>query len=59
MREWCTSTRSTGNGECVEVAVGPTVVGVRDSKNRSGPQLWVSVDAWRRFVNHLTERTGS
>ncbi|ATO15764.1 DUF397 domain-containing protein [Micromonospora sp. WMMA2032] len=47
---WRTSTRS-GQSECVEVAdnlVG--VVGVRDSKDPTGPVLTFSPAAWRAFV---------
>ncbi|MEV5839646.1 DUF397 domain-containing protein, partial [Nocardia sp. NPDC052112] len=37
---WFKSTRSGANGDCVEVAFLPnTLVGVRDSKNPSGPAL--------------------
>ncbi|MEU1843802.1 DUF397 domain-containing protein [Micromonospora sediminicola] len=47
---WRTSTRS-GQSECVEVAdnlVG--VIGVRDSKDPTGPVLTFSPAAWRAFV---------
>lgn len=43
-----------GNNDCVEVAVGAEVVGVRDSKNVDGPQLAFSPEAWRA----MTGRTG-
>ncbi|MGW2621896.1 DUF397 domain-containing protein [Micromonospora taraxaci] len=47
---WRTSSRS-GNGECVEVADNlPGVVGVRDSKDPSGPVLVFAPAAWRAFV---------
>ncbi|NYH43054.1 hypothetical protein HNR22_002781 [Micromonospora jinlongensis] len=47
---WRTSTRS-GNGECVEVADNlPGVVGVRDSKDPTGPVLMFAPAAWRAFV---------
>ncbi|TDC39887.1 DUF397 domain-containing protein [Micromonospora sp. 15K316] len=47
---WHKSTRS-GNGECVEVADSlPGVVGVRDSKNPTGPILTFTPRAWRAFV---------
>ena len=40
-----------GNGDCVEVAVSTEMIGVRDSKNVTGPTLEFSVDQWRRFLN--------
>ncbi|MBQ0901825.1 DUF397 domain-containing protein [Micromonospora sp. U21] len=47
---WRTSSRS-GNSECVEVADNlPGVVGVRDSKDPSGPVLVFAPAAWRAFV---------
>ncbi|MEU4337747.1 DUF397 domain-containing protein [Micromonospora lupini] len=49
---WHKSTRSSGNqGDCVEVADNlPGLVGVRDSKDPSGPVLVVAPAAWRAFV---------
>jgi hypothetical protein len=41
---------SSGTGSCVEVAFADSAVGVRDSKNKSGPALAFSTTAWRRFV---------
>jgi hypothetical protein len=51
---WFKSTRSAGNGACVEVAV--TAVGgvaVRDSKDPDGPMLRFGADAWRSFVQSV------
>lgn len=50
---WRTSSRSSADRDCVEVAVVPGRVGVRDSKNRSGPALLVPPSAWRAFVGDL------
>ncbi|MFI6300026.1 DUF397 domain-containing protein [Nonomuraea sp. NPDC050790] len=48
---WFKSSYSATNGACVEVAGLPGGrVGVRDTKNRSGGTLAVSLDAWRDFV---------
>ncbi|MEH0932886.1 DUF397 domain-containing protein [Micromonospora sp. NPDC007208] len=48
--DWRTSTRSSGNGNCVEVATVDGQVAVRDSKDRSGPVLAFGAVAWRAFV---------
>ena len=40
---------SNPNGDCVEVAVGPDLVGVRDSKNVPGPALSFPTACWRVF----------
>ena len=53
---WRTSTRSGGNGNCVEVAANlPGVVGVRDSKDRSGPVLIFGYAAWEAFTAQLRD----
>jgi hypothetical protein len=51
---WRKSSYSGGNGgNCVEVAGDTGRVLVRDTKNRDGATLSVSVDAWRRFATSL------
>ncbi|MFF3762499.1 DUF397 domain-containing protein [Streptomyces sp. NPDC001922] len=48
---WRKSSYSGGEGDCVEVAAaGGGVTHVRDSKDREGPVLTFSGDAWRAFV---------
>lgn len=42
-----------GTGSCVEVALAPEVVAVRDSKDPEGPVLAVSRTAFARFVGGL------
>jgi hypothetical protein len=52
--KWRKSSRSAsgGGGNCVEVAFVASEVGVRDSKNVSGPRLSFPGTAWRAFVDH-------
>jgi hypothetical protein len=48
---WQKSTHSTGNGNCVEVAALPDDnLGIRDSKDKTGPMLRFSSSEWRAFV---------
>ncbi|MEU7610470.1 DUF397 domain-containing protein [Micromonospora sp. NPDC049204] len=52
---WRKSTRSGGSGgDCVEVADNlPGVVGVRDSKDPTGPALAFAPAAWAAFVGDV------
>jgi Domain of unknown function (DUF397) len=48
---WRVSSRSgNGSGNCVEVAVGPDLVAVRDSTDRTGPVLRFAPGTWARFT---------
>ncbi|MGW0047691.1 DUF397 domain-containing protein [Nocardia cyriacigeorgica] len=48
---WRKSTRSSATKDCVEVAfVGAGRVGVRDSKNPTGPALIFAPAAWDDFT---------
>jgi hypothetical protein len=51
---WRTSSYSTNEGDCVEVAPVPGRVLVRDSKDPGGPTLAFSIPAWRAFLTTLT-----
>ncbi|MEQ4302882.1 DUF397 domain-containing protein [Plantactinospora sp. B6F1] len=53
--QWRKSSRSNGSGgQCVEVVDNlPGVVGVRDSKDTSGPILIFTPTVWRRFVTSI------
>jgi hypothetical protein len=44
---------SNGNSNCVEIALGPDAVAVRDSKNVAGPTLAFSSSEWQAFVTRL------
>jgi Domain of unknown function (DUF397) len=46
---WFKSSTS-GDGGCVEVAILPTAVGIRDSKTTDSPVLVVSRESWAQFV---------
>jgi hypothetical protein len=51
---WHTSSYSTNEGACVQVAPAPDRVLVRDSKNPHGPALTVPTPAWQAFLTTLT-----
>lgn len=52
--EWRKSSYSGGNGgNCVEVGVAGSVIGLRDSKDPDGGVLVVSERAWNGFVSAL------
>jgi hypothetical protein len=50
---WRTSSRSDGARACVEVAVVLGLVGVRDSRDRSGPALVVTPSGWQAFLRDV------
>ncbi len=47
---WRKSTRSGGNGDCVETTSLTGAVAVRDSKDPSGPVLLFSAADWGTFL---------
>ena len=52
--DWFKSSYSGGGGgECVEVAVSPAAIHIRDSKDLQAGQLTTSPEAWAAFVAQL------
>ncbi|MEU0499947.1 DUF397 domain-containing protein [Nocardia sp. NPDC005998] len=48
---WFTSARTTGGKDCVEVAhLDGGMVGMRDSKNPTGPALIFTASEWDAFT---------
>ena len=49
--EWRKSSRSDNNGgQCVEIALTTTAIGVRDSKDRDGAVLAFAAEDWAAFL---------
>ncbi|MDG9677868.1 DUF397 domain-containing protein [Micromonospora sp. DH14] len=51
--QWRKSTRSGGNGACVEVRRDGQAAEVRDSKDQLGPTLRFDAAAWSTFLSEL------
>ncbi|MEV6024468.1 DUF397 domain-containing protein [Streptomyces sp. NPDC052036] len=53
---WFKSSYSSGNdgNSCVELAVTPSAVHVRDSKQAEGPRLALTRAAWSAFVPYAS-----
>jgi hypothetical protein len=54
---WFKSSHSGGNdgNSCVELAITPGTVHVRDSKHVEGPRLAITPGAWADFVPYAVE----
>ncbi|MGA4971972.1 DUF397 domain-containing protein [Streptomyces pseudogriseolus] len=54
---WFKSSYSGGNdgNSCVELALTPGTVHVRDSKSTEGPHIAFTPDTWAQFVPYVTE----
>ncbi|MFE0510962.1 DUF397 domain-containing protein [Streptomyces sp. NPDC058964] len=49
--EWFKSSYSSGEGgACLEVALQPAIIHIRDSKTPTTPHLTVSPSAWTAFL---------
>ena len=56
--KWFKSSRSGGGKECVEAAfLDSGLVGVRDSKNPTGPALIFTPTEWDAFTTNLRNGT--
>lgn len=53
---WRKSSFSGSNTDCVEVAMTVVAVGVRDSKNTTGPSLSFPLSAWSDVPRKLPQR---
>lgn len=54
--KWFKSSRSAGGKDCVETAfLDGGVVGVRDSKNPSGPALVFTPSEWEAFTGGVKD----
>ncbi|OEV04083.1 DUF397 domain-containing protein [Streptomyces oceani] len=54
---WFKSSYSGTSGDnCVEVAIAPATVSVRDSKEPHSPRLDLSPTAWAAFVSYASGR---
>ncbi|MFE1313342.1 DUF397 domain-containing protein [Streptomyces sp. NPDC058755] len=54
---WFKSSYSSGpdGDSCVEIAIAPRTIHVRDSKHTAGPRLALTPDAWTHFVAYASE----
>ncbi|UIR19656.1 DUF397 domain-containing protein [Streptomyces spinosirectus] len=54
---WFKSSYSSGTdgNSCLEIAIAPRTIHVRDSKNTSGPRLTFAPTAWATFLPHLKD----
>lgn len=51
---WFTSSYTSNAAACVEVALTPAAVGIRDTKDRDGGTLIVDRNRWKSFLRAVT-----
>ncbi|BBC33864.1 hypothetical protein SGFS_051580 [Streptomyces graminofaciens] len=53
---WFKSSYSSSGeaGDCVEVAIAPTSIHIRDSKNPASPHLTLTPTPWALFLKNLS-----
>jgi len=53
---WFKSSRSAGDGSCVNIAFAGQKILVRDSKDKAGPYLRFDRSKWQRFIGEVKDR---
>lgn len=51
---WFKSSYSGDQGECVEIALTPTTIHIRDSKTPETHPLQITPTTWTEFLNSLS-----
>ncbi|GAA1937761.1 DUF397 domain-containing protein [Kitasatospora viridis] len=54
---WRTSSYSSANGQCIEVATAAGAVATRDSKDPDGPALTFPAVEWLGFIENVKARS--
>ena len=56
---WRKSTYSPDGSNCVEIAITPSAIHIRDSKNIGGFQLAITSSTWTEFISYAAGGTAS
>ncbi|MDQ1037014.1 hypothetical protein QFZ75_003430 [Streptomyces sp. V3I8] len=51
---WFKSSYSGNQGECLEIALTPSTIHIRDSKTPAAPTLAVTPKTWSVFLPHIS-----
>ncbi|GAA4315229.1 DUF397 domain-containing protein [Streptomyces venetus] len=55
--DWFKSSYSSNDGpDCVEAAISPATIHIRDSKNKTGSRLAFTDSAWSEFLEFAAGR---